>query len=638
MTLHSVFEDQAAPSLFEGINARYYRTAEVTRSFVPNEQFANLAVRQHSLIVGPRGSGKTTLLRMLHPESLDVWQHEEADRYREDVTFSGVYVATDRVWREQLDAATTGLSVGDRDILFSTVVGIDIMLAVVRTLQHRTGRRSEVSSGYLQAELAPREIARLVKELAAGWQLTPQFLDLGSLRVALRRRRMEARQWIQGRRDGSGMGSSPPWLELPWDDAFLLAIDAFEATTGRHGEPWALLFDEAEIAPANIRDSVLRSTRGMDPRLLVKCSLSPWLPGTGFELSEHGPSVFNDYNVIKLFYGRRTESYEFSRDLIRARLAASGRPLEADAPVEDQVFGSSRFMGESSGLARTAPAYSDDSALGQVVKELAKIDPNFRGWLTSVGISPGNLDAVSEKLRSETLRKARNIMIARLEFRRQSGQLRSRKTIAMYTGGATMLDICEGNPRLLLGLLLPLLEFYDGVHPIPAQLQADALGQIADDFYALIDAIPVAEEIRSPVELGRRRLRNPYREVIDRTARFFQDQTLRGEFNPQPPSSFRVPSTTSSALQALIGRLVNVGAIIMIPDRGVKDVVVGAFDQHRMRLCYLVAAREHLPPNVDRPVSIRRVLAKSAEVADALPGLDSAPRDDVPPVEEVEEP
>ena len=101
----------------------------------------------------------------------------------------------------------------------------------------------------------------------------------------------------------------------PWDDALLLAIDAFETTTESGDELWALLFDEAEIAPFRARDALLRSTRGMDRRLIVKCSLSPWLQDSPLGLGAHDPTVFNDFNVIRLFYGHRAEGYDFSRKL-----------------------------------------------------------------------------------------------------------------------------------------------------------------------------------------------------------------------------------------------------------------------------------------------------------------------------------
>jgi energy-coupling factor transporter ATP-binding protein EcfA2 len=620
MTVHSVFEDRLnPPSLFEGINARYYRAAEIASSFIPNEQFEHLIVRQHSLVVGPRGSGKTTLLRMLHPECLRIWKHPRANFYREKIDFASAYVATDKVWRQQIDSTSATLSTEQRHSFVERILALDVMAAMIRTLETRI---SGESNAFKREQLDSRAVARLVTELAGSWHLEPKFLDLGSLRIAVRNARIAAR--VHARLTST----SANLQALPWDEVALLAIEAFQSVTGKGDELWALLFDELEIVPASVRAHILEATRGMDPRLLVKCSLSPWLHDHTTAIDEHAGTVFNDFNVIKLFYGRRSESYSFSRKLILGRLRASGLAPRTDVPIEEAVFGASKFSGDDAKRNRTAPAYNDDSALGQVVKELAERDVDFAMWLASQGLDPTRLDSIPERRRAATVRKVRNVMIARLEFRQAGGRdihgrLRSRKTMAMYTGGATMLDICEGNPRLLLGLLVPLLEHFDGRHPIPKQHQADALNQIADDFYALIDAIPVAPALQTVPELGDRPMRSPYREIVDRIAGFFQNAALRGRFDPQPPSTFRVPRDASDGLQMLIGRLVNMGAIVIVPDRGIKDVLIGQFDQNRLRLCYLIAAREHLPPNVDRPISIRRVLATPTDevLSLELPGL-----------------
>ncbi|MFZ2653168.1 MAG: hypothetical protein WA210_24055 [Burkholderiaceae bacterium] len=562
---------------------------------------------------------------MLHPECLQLWDHPAAESYRRRIDFTSAYVATDKVWRQQVDAVSATLSPVDRDKFVQRVIALDVMAAMLRTLETRTSQEHAGGLRFKGVQLRTSAIATLVTELAEGWRLEPKFLDLGSLRIAVRRERLAVRQWAES---SGGLEADTP--TIPWDEAALLAIDTFESVTGLRDELWAILFDELEIVPPAVRSHILGATRGMDRRLLLKCSLSPWLHDQNLAVDEHSGTVFNDFNVIKLFYGRRSESYSFSRQIILGRLKAAGLVPKGDLPIEEAVFGASRFTGDDSQgkSRRTAAAYRDSGTLGQVVKALAERDSDFNDWLVSQRIDPTRLSSISEKRRAETLRKARNIIIARLEFRRAggrdlSGQLRSRKTMAMYTGGATMLDICEGNPRFLLGLLVPLLDHYDGTHPIPEQRQADALNQIADDFYALIDAIPVSPDVRTLPEFGNRTLRHPYRELIDRIADFFQGATLRGRFDPQPPSTFRVPRDASDSLQILIGRLVNMGAVVIVPDRGIKDVLIGQFDQNRLRLCYLVAAREHLPPNVDRPVSIRRVLAREGETDQnhELPGL-----------------
>ena len=326
MSTPSLFDDRVTPSLFEGINARYYRASEVAKSFVPNQQYENLLVRQHSLVVGPRGSGKTTLLRMLHPECLSVWDHVDADSYRERVQFQAVYVATDRVWREQVDSLAHQLEGVDADVVHSAVVALDVMGAFIRTFRLRAHQAGAAPLGFRPVVLdRPRE-ARLVAEISRAWGLDPLFDDLGSLQIALRRRRGELRY-----RSGSAERLAAQLLSVPrWDDAALVAIEAFEHASGLGSETWALLFDELEIAPAAVRQSLLESTRGMDPRLILKCSLSPWLGESPAADIRYDGTLFNDYNLIRLSYGKRAESYEFSSNLIRARLAAAGRRIPTD--------------------------------------------------------------------------------------------------------------------------------------------------------------------------------------------------------------------------------------------------------------------------------------------------------------------
>ena len=98
-------------------------------------QFSNLMVRQRSLIVGPRGSGKTTLLRMLHPECLTIWEHPEADLCRSQIDFSVFTCATDHVWKDQVEAASEGASEDVRLDFFQTIVAIDAMAAILRTIE-----------------------------------------------------------------------------------------------------------------------------------------------------------------------------------------------------------------------------------------------------------------------------------------------------------------------------------------------------------------------------------------------------------------------------------------------------------------------------------------------------------------------
>jgi hypothetical protein len=97
-----LMRDANAPSVFESFNARALSPESVARTFIPSEKFAELAARCHSIVIGPRGSGKTSLLKMLQTTALETWNHEEAGEYRSRIDYTGVFIATDISWKEQL--------------------------------------------------------------------------------------------------------------------------------------------------------------------------------------------------------------------------------------------------------------------------------------------------------------------------------------------------------------------------------------------------------------------------------------------------------------------------------------------------------------------------------------------------------
>jgi hypothetical protein len=252
-------------------------------------------------------------LRMLHPECLRIWKGKQAENCRKLIEFSAAYVSTDKVWRQQADSASSLLSRSEQLRFVSHVIALDVMSAIVRLLELRTTPAPAGVQNFRGVSLESRKQAILVEEVAAGWELSPKFFDFGSLRIAIRKARIYARQLAQ---------QPAKWMDfqqlVPWDEAALLAIDAFESATGTRDEVWALLFDELEIVPPFVRDQILSATRGMDKRLLLKCSLSPWLSERSLATNEHEGTVFNDFNVIRLFYGRRSENYSFSRFLLAA--------------------------------------------------------------------------------------------------------------------------------------------------------------------------------------------------------------------------------------------------------------------------------------------------------------------------------
>src|SRR5689334_745073 len=126
------------PTIFESFNARALSPGQVAATFVPSRQFEQLRRRCHTVILGPRGSGKTTLLKMLQIPALESWAHPEAAQVTAQVDFTGVFVATDISWSEQLSALGHGkLEPATQTLLANASFTTHVLRSVVVSFQQR---------------------------------------------------------------------------------------------------------------------------------------------------------------------------------------------------------------------------------------------------------------------------------------------------------------------------------------------------------------------------------------------------------------------------------------------------------------------------------------------------------------------
>lgn len=95
-------------SFLEAFNAKDLRLTEMVCSFVPSEEFWEIAGNWNALVVGPRGSGKTTYLRMLSFDAMRAWQHARADALRSVVGYTGIYVPADIAWGAMVESLGGG--------------------------------------------------------------------------------------------------------------------------------------------------------------------------------------------------------------------------------------------------------------------------------------------------------------------------------------------------------------------------------------------------------------------------------------------------------------------------------------------------------------------------------------------------
>ena len=334
-----------APSIFDVFNARQLTPEQVAKSFVPPSHFENLIKPTHALVVGPRGSGKTTLLKMLHPAALQTWHHPNAERYRQSIAFTGVFVATDINWNEQVKALGEGRLDAAAHRQFATAAfTTEILQSLVESMMYRSGR---ISAGQKTAPacVSAEDEAFISKELFASWHFDRGLNSFEGLHFALSRRLSQIRVLAsqESHRDTRGRGdriAEIRFLHLDFLAAAGVAVDLFNARALEQGRRWALLFDELELAPEWIRDTLMRYLRSVDELFLFKLSISPY--SVDIKKAFQGADSVGakqDFEPIRLWYEHKEHGYPFCRELLRNLQRAKGLQ-EADP---DDLFGLSVF-------------------------------------------------------------------------------------------------------------------------------------------------------------------------------------------------------------------------------------------------------------------------------------------------------
>ena len=558
---------------FASFNARALEPWEVARTFVAPPYFERLARKRHTVLVGPRGSGKTTVLKMLQSSALEAWSSPDAEKFREVVDYSSVFVPADEAWRKQLDSTTSrDWSEKETQVLSGAALTTQALMAFVRTLLSRAyPREAENHPPHRRVRLSGRMEAALADGLASAWRLGLTLPSLSEVLLALGRRMIDLKvlagqldlRAAESRRAALG---ETPWLHLPLIDSLVQGIEAFEAHVGDRGARWALLFDELEKAPDWIVAFLFSSMRSVDDRIVFKLSLSPY--SSVDSAGPGSPHSGHDQETISLWFPRKEEATSFSLSLANALLKARG--IDSDLPSLLGRSESEVLEGNLFGV-----RYHRDSKLLRVFQSLAERDFSFSRYLQTQDINLQRPETLSGQKRAETLRKVQAVVRLRELFRGQKLESqaervrrRSRKNPSAYTGVADVLAVTEGNPRLLIGLLERLLDGYrsGSIHP---SRQAKEIRRTRSIYAAFLRTIPCPTEspgLQSRGLLG----------MLNQIGTAFEQQLHDFDFNPEPPGSFTVDSRVRWDLLKALGEAVNAGAIVYVPDEN-GELVLASF-------------------------------------------------------------
>jgi hypothetical protein len=415
------------------------------------------------------------------------------------------------------------------------------------------------------------------------------------------------------------------YLHLDFLASAGLGIELFDEFTGSLGDQWALLFDELELAPAEIREMLLGAFRSVDSRFLFKLSLSPFSEELRVLDGPSAPKVGEDYEFISLTYARRRGGRLFAEALFQAQLARRGIPAKSP----EQLFGLSPFdsADEEHGSDKTiSPSdenshqpYGPGTELHKTFVRLRDTDPSFADYLESNKVDLDRLGELSESGRAAHLRKVRNLVVLREAFRTAEGNIRSRKTRALYSGASSLFAIVEGNPRLFISIIGRLLDEHPSGRRISREAQSEAVTRAAERFLSLLRAIPLGKSGVARYE-GLRASQGVF-SLIDTIGTRFFEWIVRWPFNPNVPCAFYVDKGVSDPIKEGVGQALNVGALVHIPE-GPEEALLGDLTGQKFRLSYLLAPHYRLPLRLGRAVPLSSLLVDSHRAPDA-------PRQDV---------
>jgi hypothetical protein len=607
-----------SPSVFESFNARNLDPHQVARRFIPPRHFDELILRQHSLVIGPRGSGKTTLLKMLQLPALAAWTHTEADRYRAALDFTGVFVAADVSWGAQLsNLGDAKLDAGDRDALGYSAFTTHMLIALVRTM-------TQVNDDALLAVDSLRrfhvEVARdtqsaIVNDIAKNWELSLDLPTFNAALAALRGRLAgiaKLANQLHGRTksERDALLARHSYVYIDAFESVSFGVEQFNAHVNQPYRKWALLFDELEIAPPRVRQALFAALRSTNQNILFKLSISPYHQDAEILNQPTGAMPAQDFHTIELWYARKEHGYEFSRQLLRSMAAE----LDCAEATPEEVFGRAIVdWSESEGPAQGA-GYGPGSPVAKRYKLLAEHDASFKLYLENNGVDLDQMHTMTETRRAGLVRKITSIVAVRETYRSQPHLIgkgeriaRSRKNPILYSGSDALFAIVEGNPRWLIGLMGPLLRQYsESKKQVDRGLQTRAVATAANRFRALLRTIPFlpGSEFGSA---GKKMASRGLLSLLDAVGEQFHRHVVVDAFKAEPVLSFVVDSNTSDNLLEALGRALNAGAIILVPDNSAEPIT-SAIKGKRFRLSYMLAAHYRLPLILGKEQSLAKVL------------------------------
>ena len=584
------------PSVFDSFNAKNLNSAQIAKTFVPPKQFNELIERKSSILVGPRGSGKTTLMRMLEMETLKNWNNEVSRKFKNKIDFIGVFVPTDRIWRDQIEVLEKESSSDEikkfiSNALFSSHILTRLCAAFIDRLRVDNSYNLK---NFKSISLPPSSESELVESLALYWAVNPIRPTMKSLYDAVIRRWGESTT-LMSRLSSMERGEANDFMTSlgdSWHTNFRVlsenSIRLFSNHCDSSDERWAFLFDELELAPDIIISDLVELARGASGKILYKLSLAPYIPHINIAGNMFSAMPGNDFQPIQLWYERKnTELYEFFNQLVRQMLIENG----LDEVDLEKVIDT-----------------PENITHNELFSKMWDVDTSLRELLKRKKISK-DISRLSEDKRSSVIRKIAPIVKVREAHLKanKDGRLvyKTLNRYPDYYGGVKSLAaILEGNPRWIIGVMSPLIKKYaETGEKIKLNDQVFEINKTCQRYISLLKVIP-CRFIPNQEPTGVNKL-------IDRIGNFFQKSIHMDKIELDNKNCFVIQKNIPEDIQVSLGAALNAGALVYLSGTSSK-FALNTLEDRVFRLSYLLAPKYKLPLSIH----------SSGKLTEVLQGLD----------------
>lgn len=606
-------------SLFEAHNARFIDFKTVGSTFVLRKGVFKLICKDHNtLILGSRGSGKTTLLKAIKINAQIASSGKDNFQALKEINYYPVYLNADRQFELLTDGINYDSESKNNNLLpiAKALMAIRTQFAFLDTFEEMSDARTENSPtvSHLYNPVSRKEEFEFCKLLETAWNLNDDIGTLKELRAHLSSRIDEINTAVYSY---SICPSDPNHLlnistyftdPLSVADAF---IRCFNSLFNNNVKKWCLCVDELEIMPDNLQKYFFVNLRSTDTAIILKIATSPFTSAFSefYHPSATTPSDGHDYDNINLSGADKNENIQFTKKLIGELLKRGGLPGSTQPKT---ILGTSPITEVSQNDPYSAP----NGAHYKRFKTLASKDSDFNRYLKKHNVGLDEVGELAESKRAAIIRQAIWQVALRLEFgayqknSRSSGaknRQTSKKALpTIYTGADSILTMCEGNPRVIIGLFNALLTEYkdNNARKVPAHKQVSLLEMTIAKYLSLLSAIPM----HFPTK---KRSLGSIVTLLEMIGTYCEQENLKGVFKPEPMSTFRINDDIDPKTIDALGNAINQGAFIMIEDKD-KRRNYGDLRGARLRLSYLLCPRYKLPLTYGRSISLNKILNAKA--------------------------